>query len=431
MSGPPSVSGSASATFDFASSEAGSSFECSVDGGAFVACSDPATFGGLSEGSHTVAVRARDAVGNVDASPATYAWTIDLSAPETTIVSGPPALTNQTQAAFDFASNESPVSYECSLDAGPFVPCTDPQTFAGLDDGSHTLAVRAVDAAGNRDATPATYAWEQDSLAPGLPIVLAPVGGTTLATVPVVLSGTAEAGSTVTITIDGQVVGTATVDANGSWTFDAGPLADGPHAAEVTSTDAAGNASAPAQVSFTVDTTPPETAITSAPSGTVSTASAAIAFGSHRPDRDLRVQPRRRPVRRLHRAGLALRALRRRARVPRPRDRPVRPRRRDARRGAWTVDTGAPETAITSAPGGNTFSTTAVLAFTSPDATATFECSLDGAAFAACTSAQSYSAPRRSAPTPSRCARSTPPATSTRPPRPRPGPSRRTATATG
>jgi hypothetical protein len=61
------------ATFEFASSEDGSSFECSLDGGAFSACASPHQVK-VKTGKHTFAVRAKDAAGNIDASPDGATW---------------------------------------------------------------------------------------------------------------------------------------------------------------------------------------------------------------------------------------------------------------------------------------------------------------------------------------------------------------------
>jgi hypothetical protein len=64
-----------SATFEFSSSEPGSTFECSLDGGAFTSCTSPDTLK-VKTGKHSFAVRSRDAAGNLDGSPATDDWKV-------------------------------------------------------------------------------------------------------------------------------------------------------------------------------------------------------------------------------------------------------------------------------------------------------------------------------------------------------------------
>jgi hypothetical protein len=63
------------ATFEFTSSESGSSFECSLNGAAFTSCASPDTVK-AKKGKNSFAVRAKDAAGNLDASPATFDWKV-------------------------------------------------------------------------------------------------------------------------------------------------------------------------------------------------------------------------------------------------------------------------------------------------------------------------------------------------------------------
>ena len=74
-----------------------------------------------------------------------------------------PDPTNDPTGDFSFASTESFVTYECSLDNGPFVPCTQTFSTAALPDGSHNLRVRARDLSGNVDPTPASHTWVVDT----------------------------------------------------------------------------------------------------------------------------------------------------------------------------------------------------------------------------------------------------------------------------
>ena len=75
-SGPAATTTSTGASFAFTSSEANSTFQCSLDGAARVNCTSPQAYTGLSAGSHTFNVWAKDAAGNTDATAATQTWSI-------------------------------------------------------------------------------------------------------------------------------------------------------------------------------------------------------------------------------------------------------------------------------------------------------------------------------------------------------------------
>jgi hypothetical protein len=90
----------------------------------------------------------------------------DTTPPDTTIGSGPSGTTSSTSASFSFSSTESPSSFECKLDSGTFAVCTSPQAYSSLSAGAHTFSVRATDAAGNVDPSPATRAWTVEASSP-------------------------------------------------------------------------------------------------------------------------------------------------------------------------------------------------------------------------------------------------------------------------
>ena len=158
LSGPANPSNSPSPTFVFGS-EPGATFQCSLDGVPFFSCNSAELFGPLTNGPHSLQVRAVDPVGNTDPTPATYTWTIDTTPPNTTIDSGPANPTTSTTATFAFHSDELGSTFQCSLDGGAFLPCSSGQTYGPLGNGSHSFQVRAIDIAGSADPTPATNNW--------------------------------------------------------------------------------------------------------------------------------------------------------------------------------------------------------------------------------------------------------------------------------
>ena len=152
-SGPAdgTLTSSPSATYGF-SSEGSATFECSLDGGPFAACASPFPTGALSDGAHTFEVRATDPASGPDLTPASRSLRVDTKAPQTTISKGPG---KKGAPKFTLGSSEAGASFECRLDKKAFAPCESPLKLRHVEPGRHTLAVRATDAAGNTDPTPA------------------------------------------------------------------------------------------------------------------------------------------------------------------------------------------------------------------------------------------------------------------------------------
>jgi hypothetical protein len=281
-SGPSGTITTNSASFAFTSSESGSTFQCQLDSGSWATCTSPKAYSSLADGSHTFSVKAIDAAGNFDASPATRTFTVntappaDTTPPDTTISSGPSGTITTTSASFAFTSSESGSTFQCQLDGSSWSSCTSPKAYSSLGAGSHTFGVKATDAAGNTDASPATRTFTvniPDTTPPNTTITSGPSGTINDAT-PTFAFTSSESGSTFQ----------CRVESTGTWTSCTSPytlarLADGAHSFAVRATDAAGNTdtSAAAQT-FTVDTTAPKTTITSAPTTLTIGSAATVEF---------------------------------------------------------------------------------------------------------------------------------------------------------
>ncbi|WP_445149191.1 Ig-like domain-containing protein [Baekduia sp. Peel2402] len=401
-SGPSGTITTSNASFGFTSNESGSTFQCKIDAGSYASCTSPKAYTGLTDGSHTFSVRATDAAGNVDASAATATFTVDTStpppadttAPDTTISSGPSGTITTSSASFGFTSSESGSTFECKIDAGSYASCTSPKAYTGLANGSHTFSVRATDAAGNTDASAATSTFTvnvtaPDTTAPNTTISSGPSG--TIATSSASFGFTSsESGSTFRCKLD-----------SGSYASCTSPktynnLTDGSHTFSVRATDAAGNQDASAATrTFTVDTTPsdttaPETTISSGPSGTINDATPAFGFSSSESGSTFQCKvdaaawssctsPKTIAALADGAHTFSVRAT----------DGAGNTDASPATRSV-TVDTTAPKTTLTSAPQPVSLGSSATLAFGADEDNATFECQIDGGAWADCTSPATF-----------------------------------------
>jgi hypothetical protein len=261
-SGPADPTNQTSATFTFTDSQAGVTFQCTLDGSPWTACTSPTTYPGpLKAGDHTFKVKARDAQNHTSAE-ASYSWKIDLAPPPAPQITTKPANpSNDPSPSFGFKDSEAAVTFLCNLDgSATYTACTSPQSYSGLGAGSHTFRVEAKDAAGNIGA-PTSYTWTLDLTPPPTPsITSSPPSLVSSHDASFSFSDT-ETGVSFVCSLDGG----AFKSCNSPKKYTG--VSDGLHVFSVEAVDDAGNASGPASYTWTIDTTPPaKPTITSAPS---------------------------------------------------------------------------------------------------------------------------------------------------------------------
>ena len=253
-------------TFNFGTNDATAKLLCSFENDwtpsiySSAGCTSPHVVSPANDGLWEFSVVAQDPAGNLG--PAvTRKWTLDTTAPVVTLNGGPAqgALTNVRAQTFTFSRNDASASLECSVDGAAFAACTSPVTVTPGTDGAHSFAVRSVDAANNTGSQ--TRAWTLDTAAPSLTLAASgPAQGS--------LVNTRTATFTFSST-DATAHFECHLDAAAFATCTSGTeltaIADGAHTFSVRSVDPAGNQSAVATRTWTVDATAP--AFTLAASG--------------------------------------------------------------------------------------------------------------------------------------------------------------------
>ena len=236
------------------------------DGAVVATTSAPAfTDGAVTlDGTYAYDVAAVDGAGNASARSATRTVVLDTTPPDTSLVAAP-GLTGPA-AEMVLSASEPDSTFECRLDGDAFAACSSPLLLTGLTDGGHALEVRAVDAAGNADTSPAQHPWTVDALPPDPPGLTATADATVAPScrcASVNLQVTAPDDAVrVRVTRPGRVL----LDGAAADLVDA-DVADGASATyEAVAYDAVGNASAPETVTVTTpDRTPPDVPV--APTG--------------------------------------------------------------------------------------------------------------------------------------------------------------------
>jgi hypothetical protein len=188
----------------FSSSESNSTFECKMwpmnelgeelNIPPWEPCSSPKTYEDLGWYSYRFYVRATDAAGNVDETPATQVFDakVDTTPAHATITDGPAdgAVIDQSSVTFSFevTDNRGPGNiqgagcvvtdlatgypYRLPTDdpngkaSGEKDACSSPTTFENIPDGKYTFTVYAWDRAYNQDPDPSTRTFTVDTPPP-------------------------------------------------------------------------------------------------------------------------------------------------------------------------------------------------------------------------------------------------------------------------
>lgn len=248
------------------------SFECSLDGSTYSACSSPKVISGLETGAHTFRVRALRNNGNISV-PAEMLWVVDTSVPTVYFSKTPSTSTNQKQAQFVFNSVATG-QFFCSLDTADFEACSSPKDYSNLGAGNHRFRLKIRNVFGTESLidSSSTFNWNIDLSVPTVLLSSTPASMTNDRSASFVFAG------------DGIKNYQCRLDA-GSFEDCISPkkylnLSEGSHRFQVKGSNAVGTESAMADFSWTIETAGPVILITSQPASISSDNIVSFTFAS-------------------------------------------------------------------------------------------------------------------------------------------------------
>ena len=232
------------------------------------------TTGPLADGVHNFTAVSTDLAGNISATSTVLSVTIDTAAP---VVPSITAYSTDSGTAGDGVTNDNTLTLTGNAEANATVKVYDGATLLGsatadgsgnwsyttaaLANGAHSLTATATDVAGNTSAASSALNVTIDTTAPVTPAIAAfstdsgVVGDHITSDNTLTLAGSTEAGSVVKVYDGATLLGSATADGSGNWSYTTAALANGAHSLTATATDVAGNTSAAsAALNVTIDT---------------------------------------------------------------------------------------------------------------------------------------------------------------------------------
>jgi hypothetical protein len=260
-------------------------YECQLDFEPWTSCESPQSLEGLEVGPHTFRIRAIDLALNVEQTPAEIEFEV-IPPPVTTFTTTPGVFSDKETALFTFEANQPGSTFECAFNGAEWAPCSSPQVFFTLENGTYELEVRATNLEGVIEDPPAVHEWQvelgPDTTPPNTRILTGPANPTIEQVAEFTFEGTDNRPFDMTFqcALDGTAYNSCTSPQQYS------DLTRGMHTLLVRARDAAGNWD-PTPDSYTWQVkAPPVTTILSGPGGeneiTEST-SATFTFASNVP----------------------------------------------------------------------------------------------------------------------------------------------------